>query len=366
VADSQPGQPLNAKPIDAWAIQRRVRAARQAEPTHVRIVAAGFHLPGEPVSTEAVEARVAAASPGQRIRRGTLFALTGIQSRHYLSDQEQASDLAVAAARQALDRAGATARDIDLLVWGSASQDLVEPATAHIVADKLGLACPVFDVKNACNSFLNGLQVAVALLASRSHRTALVVTGESPSRAIRWSVDSAASFALSAPGYTMGDAGAAVLLTYDDDCEGVFFQEHRAWSHHWSVATLPGGGSMHPRGDEWTYFSGDGRRLRDTFLAIGPGLFSDALAATDLSYADFAAICCHQVTLPFLELFCRQTGIPIERVALTLPATGNIASATIPTQLAMALAEGRLQRGDRVMLAGLAGGLSMGVMFLTL
>jgi 3-oxoacyl-[acyl-carrier-protein] synthase-3 len=292
--------------------------------------------------------------------------MTGIRSRHYVDDALQASDLATEAGQRTLRLAGATCADVDLLVWGSASQDLVEPATAHIVAAKLGLNCPVFDVKNACNSFLNALQVGAALLATRSYRTALVVTGESPSRAIRWSVGDQAGFIESAPGYTMGDAGAAVLLTYDEDCEGIFYQDHRAWSHHWSIATLPGGGSMHPRGDEWTYFSGDGSRLRDTFQSIGPGLFTDALARTNLRYEDFAAIFCHQVTQPFLELFCREAGLPMNRLLLTVAETGNVASATLPMQLAMALEQGRVRRGDQVMLAGLAGGLSMGVMLMTL
>lgn len=334
--------------------------------THVRVASAGCFLPGTPVSTERVEARIAAASPNLRLRRGLLQALTGIQSRHYLPEDMQASDLAAQAATRALRSAGATCGDVDLLVWGSASQDLVEPATAHIVAAKLGLDCPVFDVKNACNSFLNALQVAAALLVTRSYRTALVVTGESPSRAIRWSIDDQASFLLSVPGYTMGDAGAAVLLTYDEACEGIFFQEHRAWSRHWSIATLPGGGSMHPRGDEWTYFGGDGMRLREAFMSIGPGLFHDTLAATKLRYEDFEAIFCHQVTLPFLELFCAETGLPFERLQVTVPHLGNIASATLPLQLALALDSGRVQCGDRVMLAGLAGGLSMGVMLMTL
>ena len=342
----------------------RTHAARTA--THVRIASAGWYLPGAPVSTDEVEARVAAASPGLRMRRGFLQGLTGIQNRHYLPDGMQASDLAVEAAQRALRSAGAASGDVDLLVWGSASQDLVEPATAHIVAAKLGLDCPVFDVKNACNSFLNALQVAAALLATRSYRTALVVTGESPSRAIRWSIDDQAAFLQSVPGYTMGDAGAAVLLTYDEHCEGIFFQQYRAWSQHWSIATLPGGGSMHPRGDEWTYFGGDGTRLREAFMSIGPGLFHDTLAATNLRYEDFAAIFCHQVTLPFLELFCGETGLPIERLMVTVPEFGNVASATLPLQLALALDSGRVRRGDMVMLAGLAGGLSMGVMLMTL
>ena len=329
----------------------------------VRIAAAGAFVPGPPVSTDEVEARIARASPGFRLRRGVLKSLTGIDSRHHLPDGMQASDLAVEAARQALESAGATLADVDLLIWGSASQDLVEPATAHVVAAKLGLGCPVFDVKNACNSFLNAIQVAAALMVTGAARTALVVTGESPSRAIRWQVDSQEAFMQSAAGYTMGDAGAALLLVLDERGEGIRHQEFRAWSHHWPIATLPGGGSMHPRGDEWTYFRGDGARLRDTFLAIGPGIFRDALAATGLRVDDFAAIFCHQVTLPFLELFCRETGLPLERVEVTIRELGNIASATLPLQLARALQAGRVRRGDRILLAGLAGGLSVGLMF---
>ncbi len=338
--------------------------ARRA--THVRVVSAACHLPGSPISTDAIEQRIAEASPRLRLRRGVLLGLTGIQNRHHLGEDQQASDLAVEAARRALRSADADATDVDLLVWGSASQDLVEPATAHIVAAKLGLACPVFDVKNACNSFLNGLQVACALIANGSARMALVVTGETPSRAIRWSVADQADFMFSMPGYTMGDAGAAVLLCHDEHSEGIFFQQFRAWSEHWPIATLPGGGSMHPRGDEWTYFGGDGNGLRDCFLSIGPGLFNDALAATGMRYEDFAAIFCHQVTLPFLELFCREAALPIERLMVTVPDLGNIASATLPTQLALAIEAGRLTRGDAVMLAGLGGGLSMGVMLMTL
>jgi len=335
-------------------------------PLPVRIAGAGAFLPGPRVSTDEVEARIARASPGFRLRRGVLRSLTGIDSRHYLPDGMQASDLAVEAARRALDCAGATLSDVDLLIWGSASQDLVEPATAHLVAAKLGLGCAVLDVKNACNSFLNAIQVAAALMVTGSARTALVVTGESPSRAIRWQVDSQEAFMQSAAGYTMGDAGAAVLLVRDEFGEGIRYQDFRAWSQHWPIATLPGGGSMHPRGDEWTYFQGDGARLRDVFLSIGPGIFRDALAATALRAEDFAAIFCHQVTLPFLEIFCRETGLPLERVAVTVTDLGNIASATLPLQLAQALQCGRVQRGDRILLAGLAGGLSIGLMVASL
>ncbi|MGH8264433.1 MAG: 3-oxoacyl-ACP synthase III family protein [Steroidobacteraceae bacterium] len=334
--------------------------------THARIVAAGAYLPGPPVSSRDVEERIAAASPGLRQRRGLLEELTGIRARHYLPDHMQASDLAVEAARRALDSAALRARDIDLLLWGSASQDLVEPATAHIVAAKLGLKCHAFDVKNACNSFLNALHVASTLIGRGAYRTALVVTGESPSRAIRWSVDHPRSYFRSAAGYTMGDAGAATVLVHDAAAEGIYFQDFRAASEHWPLATLPGGGSMHPRGEEWTYFFGDGAGLRDAFIAIGPAIIDDALDATRTAREDYARVLCHQVTVPFLGDFCASARIAPGKLVPTIAEIGNVASATIPVQLARAIERGLVAPGDQLMLAGLGGGLSLGVILLTL
>lgn len=335
--------------------RRRGRA-----PTHVRIISAGHYLPERRATTEDVERRVASSSPELKMRYGLIKAHTGIDTRHYMDDDMQASDLAVAAARRALANASMAPSDVDLLVWGSASQDLVEPATAHIVASKLGMRCPVFDVKNACNSFLNSLEIATALLSTGGYRAALVVTGESPSRAIRWQVPTFRDFFTSAAGYTMGDAGAAMVLRYEPKHEGIYFQEFRASSEHWGIATLPGGGSMNPRGDEFTYFSGDGNRLRDAFVMAGPGFVTDALEATGTRYDDFARIMCHQVTEPFLEIFLKETGIPREKIVHTVKSIGNVASATIPTQLSIALESGAVRAGDQVMFAGLGGGLSVG------
>lgn len=345
------GDPTHTRPPVG---RRRGRSA-----THVRIISAGHYVPDQQVTTEEVERRVAENSPELPMRYGLIKAHTGIDTRHYMDDQTQASDLAVEAARRALANAGMAVSDVDLLVWGSASQDLIEPATAHIVAAKLGMRCPVFDVKNACNSFLNGVEIASALLGSGAYRSALLVTGESPSRAIRWQVPSFREFFTCAAGYTMGDAGAAMVLRYDPKHEGIYFQEFRAASDHWAIATLPAGGSKHPRGDEFTYFSGDGNRLRDAFVAAGPTFVTDALAATGMHYDDFARILCHQVTEPFLEVFLRETGIPRDKLVHTVRTFGNIASATIPTQLSIALSTGQLREGDDVMFAGLGGGLSV-------
>ena len=334
-------------------------------PTHVVIAGSGFHLPGQPVASEMVEARIRESSPGLRLRHGLLQSLTGIETRHFLPEGMQASDLAVAAAKKAMDQAAMTRTDIGLLVWASASQDLTEPATAHIVASKLGLSCPVFDIKNACNSFLNGIQVATALLRGNACQTALVVSGECPSRAIRWAVEDVSTFIDGATGYTMGDAGAALLLTRDPSAEGIFFQKFIAASHHWSLATLPGGGSMHPRGEEWTYFHGNGMRMRNAFIEFGDSLLTGAFEVTGLAIKDFRRVFCHQVSRPFVTDFCTVTGIPESKLVITVPRLGNIASATIPTQIAQAVAAGEIARGDLLMCIGLAAGLSLGAVFLT-
>ncbi|GLW11161.1 3-oxoacyl-ACP synthase [Microtetraspora sp. NBRC 13810] len=312
-----------------------------------RISGVAAHLPDRTLTSGEVERRIEGHVP----YTGVVERLTGIRRRHVAGDDRQASDLAVAAAAQ-LDLDG-----IDLLIFASASQDMVEPATAHIVAAKLGLSCPVFDVKNACNSMLNGIQVAEALILAGGHRRVLVCGGEMPSRAVRWRVRDRAQFVESFAGYTLSDAGAAVLLTADQD-RGIFYRDFSADSTAWPIGTLPGGGSAHPRDPDYSYFRGDGRRLHEAFERVGPDLFLNALKRTGLTWDDFAIVAVHQVAMPYLRFLAGVLDIPADRLVVTLPEHGNCASATLPLQLAL----GGWSPGDKVALLGLGGGISLGVM----
>jgi 3-oxoacyl-[acyl-carrier-protein] synthase III len=312
-----------------------------------RITGVATYLPDLTLSSDEVERRI----EGYRPHPGIVARMTGIRRRHVAGDDEQASDLAVAAARK-LDLDG-----VDLLIFASASQDMVEPATAHIVAAKLGLSCAVFDVKNACNSVLNGIQVAEALVRTGAHRRVLVCTGEVPSRAIRWRVRDRAQFIDSFAGYTLSDAGAALLVTADPH-SGIFYRDFSADSTAWAIGTLPGGGTAHPRDPEYSYFRGDGRRLKAAFELVGPDIFLNALKRTGLTWDDFAVIAVHQVALPYLHFLAGVLDIPHDRLVVTLPEHGNCASATLPLQLA----RGGWSPGDRVALLGLGGGISLGVM----
>jgi 3-oxoacyl-[acyl-carrier-protein] synthase-3 len=331
----------------------------------VGITGVATYLPERTVTSADVEQRIIDASDGFRPIPGIVHRMTGIDTRHESRDDQQGSDLAVEAARKLLADTGTRTADIDLLIYGSAGQDLVEPATSHIVSAKLGTDCPVFDVTNACNSWMNAIQVAEALVQSGQYTRVLVCTGEMPSRAIRWKIKDFRQFVDSFPGYTLSDGGAAVLVE-PVRSGGIFYRAFNADSTKWDIGTLPGGGTMHPRDPEFTYFRGDGRRLKDAFHDLGVGLFEKALAETGLTWDDFAVICMHQVAMSYLDAARAEAGIPAEPVMVSLPAHGNLASATLPLQLAMAIKEGRCRPGDKVALLGLAGGVSLGVILLEL
>ena len=326
-----------------------------------RIAGVAAVLPERVRSSAEVEAMIEGFRPPARI----VERVSGVRNRHVAADDEIASDLAVAASRKVLANTGTDPAGIDLLLFGSASQDMAEPATAHVVAAKLGLACPVMDVKNACNSLLNAVQVADALITAGQHDRVLVCTGEVPSRAIRWRVRDGAQFAESFPGYTLSDGGAALLVERSTQ-PGILHVRFTADSTAWDIGTLPGGGSAHPRDVEYTYFRADGARLRAAFQRLDTSLLPDALAATGLTWDDLAVVCAHQVTVADLHRFTAATGIPPGRLVVTLPEHGNLASVTLPLQLATAIEQGRCGPGDTVALIGLAGGISLGIMVVRL
>ncbi len=324
-----------------------------------RLAGVEVHLPERCLGSAEVESLVGPYRPPP----GLLARLTGIRSRHVAADDEQASDLAAAAARKLLAGTGTAPDEIDLLLFASASQDLVEPATAHIVAAALDLRCPVLDVKNACNSVLNALEVADALVTAGRYRTVLVASGETPSRAVRWEVGDLRGFLRAFAGYTLSDAGAALLVTASGPARpaGLLGFGFTADSRHWSAGTLGAGGSRHPRDVEQTYFAMDAAALKAAFLHVGTGVLDATLQRLGVGWDDCAIVAVHQVSLPYLGVFADRAGVPREKLVVTVDAHGNAASVSLPLQLVTAREQGRCGPGDLVALVGLAGGVSLGV-----
>lgn len=328
----------------------------------MRGVAAAF--PPRRVDGAEVERMIRSHSPGVRLPDGVIATVSGVRERRYAGEGIFASDLAAEAGRRVLAETGTPAAAVDLLIFAAASQDLAEPATANIVQEKVGTRAAVFDLKNACNSFLNTVQVAEGLIRAGMYRTVLITTGEIPSRSVRWQAENRAEVQENFPGYTLGDAGAAALLTPAEDGRGIFYRAFRTMSAHWGLATIPGGGTMYPRGDEHTYIRGDGAALKRAFAADGPGIIRHALREAGMTYNDFAAILVHQVSLPYLREFMATTGIPPEKVVVTLPQYGNMAAASLPVAFTLAQEAGRIRPGDRVLWIGLAAGISIGVLMM--
>ncbi|MEU6106251.1 3-oxoacyl-ACP synthase III family protein [Streptomyces flaveolus] len=319
------------------------------------ITAVACSLPAREVTSRQLQDRISEAA-GLPLPPRTLERVTGITSRRVAAQDEYASTLAVRAARTALDRAGLTPYDVDLLVFASATRDVVEPATAHIVQAELGSRAHALDVTNACNSFVNGIDTARAMILAGRARRALVVTGETPSRAVRLAPSGPEQLRAGFAGYTFGDAGAAVVLEAVER-GGILDVDTETHSAHWSVGGIFGGGSRHPRGDEHTYFHGDGGELREVFEKVGTSVLDRMRQRTGLTWSDFRHILVHQVTVPYLERFVELTGVPRDRLVVTVPELGNMASATLGVQLDRV--HETLSPGDRVLFVGLGGGVSI-------
>jgi 3-oxoacyl-[acyl-carrier-protein] synthase-3 len=329
-----------------------------------RLAGLGVHLPARVRTTAETEQRLKRENPGMRLATGLISRMTGVERVHVAPDDWQASDLAVAAAREALEESPG---DVDLLLFSAAAQDLVEPATSHIVAAKLGVTAPVMDVKNACNSVINGMQVADALIRTGQYRRVLVASGEKTSVSVRWRLDDARQFVPSFPGYVMGDAGAAVILEASDDPgEGIRASRFVAESRHWSVGTLPGGGTMRAHDPDAAYFDMDGAGLQKAFLELGPEPVEAMLRDSGYTMDDFDLVAIHQVALPYLGPIFDRLGVRSDRTIVTVADHGNIASATLPLQLRLARQRGMVGPGSLVLLIGLAGGISLGLMVVRL
>ncbi|WP_139982546.1 3-oxoacyl-ACP synthase III family protein [Nocardioides litoris] len=322
----------------------------------IGITAAAHVLPPTVLTTAEVQARVEAAS-GFAMPTGLLERITGIRERRVVVEGEQwASSLATDAARAALARAGRDPEEVDLLLFASATRDFVEPATAHVVNHALGARAHCLDVTNACNSFVNGLDLARAMIETGRARTALVVTGETPSLSTRWAVRDTADAAHHVAGYTFGDAGAAVVVE-PVERGGLGRTETETHSEHWEVGGIFGGGSRYPRDHDKLYFTGAGRELKRVFEKVGPAIVDSTLAHAGLGLDDLAAVLVHQVITPYVDRFCEVTGVPRDLVDLTVDTHGNVASATLPLQLSRQW--DRLRTGDKVLMVGLGGGVSV-------
>ncbi|MBC7644029.1 MAG: ketoacyl-ACP synthase III [Thermoleophilia bacterium] len=325
------------------------------------------HVMADRIVTSAeIEDMVQAQSPDFAVPRGDLANVTGCLTRRFAEDDEYSSTFAIAAAKKVMEDTGTSPDEIDLVIFASSSHDIGEPATVHIVQEQIGTRASAFDLKNACNSFINAMQVAENMIAGGAATKVLICTGEVPTRAIRWSVPDQETWRRSFAGYTVGDGGAAMIMGKPRDGRGIWHRNFQAESEHWRIMTVMGGGTRHPRDLEYSYFSSDGSSLRKVFQNFAPRVMAEAFIGSGTTFEDFDLILVHQVSKTQIESISQDYDVDMNKFVMSLPRYGNISSCSLPLQLDEAIQDGRVGPGSKVMMVGLGAGISVNVMMLTL
>ena len=325
-----------------------------------RIAGIGTYLPETVVTSPDLEQSMREA--GLSVARGFIERMTGIAARHVASRDENASDLAVAAASKALEAAEMTAADVDVLIFAAASHDVTEPATANIVQVKLGARrAAVFDVKNACNSFLSAVDIADAFIRLGRARAILIATGEVPSLVVDRGIRTRSELNERFSHLTMGDAGGAVVVVPTEDPErGIRATAATSDGAAWSLGTVLSYGSMYPHDTSpaRAFLHTESCALEARARTDMPSVMRAALAAAGWSPGTVDVIACHQHTRKIAHELAVAIGMRPACVALPLRYAGNAAAANIPLALADARREGALVPGARVLLCGGSAGFS--------
>lgn len=294
---------------------------------------------------------------------GLLYRIFGIDSRYFAEKDEMVSDMAATAAIPLLDLLDR--KEIDLLLFCSACSDMIEPATAAIIQSKLGLHCPAIDVKNACNSFVSGLHFANALLQSGFYKKILILSAEKLSDSIRSEFRSKEEIQTNLAAYSFGDAAAAVIVEFSKEKRGIFFEKIMSKGAFWDLCTVPGGGSFGNKNVDMLYFSGKTTLLQDVFEKEAIPEMFDWLRENDLELKRMDHVFCHQISSRSIDKLEQAIELPPLSIKRIFPTYGNVAAASIPLALSMAVQNKEIREGQKVSLIGFAAGISYSIQTLT-
>ncbi len=284
-----------------------------------------------------------------------IAARTGIRERHIAAEGETTSDLAYHAAMRALEAAGVDAKELDLIVVGTTTPDLIFPSTACLLQHKIGAdGCPAFDVNAACSGFVYALTVADKFIRSGAAKTALVVGAETLTRMVDWSDRSTCVL--------FGDGAGAVVLKADAET-GILSTHMHADGGKKELLWNPVGVSVGFKPGE----DNAGVRIlmsgNDVFKHAVKALDSvveEALEANGLDRHEIDWLIPHQANLRIIEATAKRLDMPMDRVVVTVDRHGNTSSGSVPLALDEAVRSGKVQRGQLVLLEAFGGGFTWG------
>ncbi len=320
--------------------------------SYARILGTGGYLPQKVLTNADLEQMVDTTHEWIHSR-------TGINQRHIAAEGETTCDLAENAARDALAAAGVPVQDVDLIVVATTTPDQVFPSTACLLQDRLGIhGCPAFDVQAVCAGFVYAVDIANKFITTASASCALVVGAETFSRIIDWR-DRATCV-------LFGDGAGAVVLGASSE-PGIHSTHLHADGQYKDLLSVPAGVSTSYRrmlnGEAYTQMQGS-EVFKVAVKSLGD-VAGEALAANGMSKDEIDWLVPHQANIRIINATARKLGLAMERVVVTVDRHGNTSAASIPLALDEAVRDGRIDRGQHVIMEGFGGGFTWGAVLLT-
>jgi 3-oxoacyl-[acyl-carrier-protein] synthase-3 len=315
----------------------------------VSIIGTGSYVPDRVLTNHDIEKMVDTTDEW-------IVTRSGIKERHIASEHEYTSDLAAKAAQRAIEQAGISPEEIDLIIVATVTPDMFFPATACFVQKKIGAkraAC--FDVSAACSGFLYGIEVAQQFITSHTYNTVLVIGADKLSTIVDWTDRNTCVL--------FGDGAGAAILRHRAGGHGVVSTYMGSDGNYWDILQIPGGGCRMPMAHR--SFDGKNRFIqmngKETFKQAVTAMLNaanKALEQSGLRMDDLACIIPHQANIRIIEALASRMRLPMERFMVNLTRYGNTSAAAVAIALDEANRTGRMQIGEYVLLVVFGGGLT--------
>jgi 3-oxoacyl-[acyl-carrier-protein] synthase-3 len=320
-----------------------------------RITGTGSYLPQKIVTNVDLEKIVDTTDEWIRTR-------TGIHERRVAADDEVTSDLAVNAARKAMEMAGVTAEELDFIVVGTITGDFPWPSTACLVQDKLGAKnAYAYDISAACSGFIYALDAATKQVETGSVKKALVIGAETMTRIVDWEDRNTCVL--------FGDGAGAVILEASEDESGILSTHLHSDGSYWQLLYQPafdrsGSSSGSALKDKIPYLKMQGNEVFKVAVRSLSDVANEALEANNLKADDLDLFIPHQANMRILDATAKRIGLREDQVFINVERYANTSGATIPIALDEANRAGRIKSGDLLMFDAFGGGFTWGAILL--
>ncbi|MDR5757700.1 beta-ketoacyl-ACP synthase III [Caballeronia sp. LZ035] len=315
-----------------------------------RVLGTGSYLPDERVTNQDLADRL--AKQGVETSDEWIVARTGIHARHFAAPNQTSSDLALIASQRAIEAAGIDPQSIDLIIVATSTPDFVFPSTACLLQNKLGIRNhgAAFDVQAVCSGFAYGVATADSFIRSGLARTALVIGAETFSRIL--------DFKDRTTCVLFGDGAGAIILQASEE-PGVLSSALHADGSHSDILCTPGnvnGGVV--EGSAFLHM--DGQAVFKLAVNVLEKVAVEALERAQLTPDDIDWLIPHQANIRIMQSTARKLHLPPERMVVTVGEHGNTSAASIPLAFDVAVRDGRIKRGDHLLIEGVGGGFTWG------